>query len=44
MSPTTVYTMRRIPEDQTGVAKEAMIQAELMTQQAKGAYAAIVSV
>ena len=44
MSPTTMYTTRRIPEDQTGAAKEAMIQAELMTQQAKGAYDAIVSV
>ncbi|KAI5006007.1 hypothetical protein ZWY2020_033250 [Hordeum vulgare] len=44
MSPTTVYTTRRVPEDQTSAAKEALIQAELMTQQAKGAYDAIASV
>lgn len=43
MSPATVYATRRVPEDHTGAAKEAMIQAGLMTQQVKGAYDAIVS-
>ncbi|KAI4973552.1 hypothetical protein ZWY2020_041080 [Hordeum vulgare] len=44
MSPTTVYTTRCVPEDQTGAAKQAMIQVELMTKQVKGAYDAIVLV
>ncbi|KAI5016377.1 hypothetical protein ZWY2020_006228 [Hordeum vulgare] len=43
MSPATVYTTHRVPEDQTGAAKDAMIQAGLMKQQARGAYDTIVS-
>ncbi|KAE8797504.1 hypothetical protein D1007_27363 [Hordeum vulgare] len=37
---TLAYSMQHVPEDQTGVAKEAMIQAELMMQQTREAYEA----
>lgn len=34
------YSMQHVPEDQTGAAKEAMIQAGLMMQRTKEAYEA----
>ena len=35
---TAVYPLYRVPEDQTGAAKEAMIQAEQMMRRTKEAY------
>ena len=36
----TLFSLHRTPEDQTGAAKEAMMQAELMMQRTKEAYEA----
>jgi len=36
----TIFTLHRTPEDQTGAAKEAMIQAEFMMLRTKEAYEA----
>ena len=36
----TIFTLHRTPEDQTGAAKEAMMQAEYMMLRTKEAYAA----
>ncbi|KAI5011903.1 hypothetical protein ZWY2020_024037 [Hordeum vulgare] len=42
--PSTVqYDARHLPEDQVGAAKEAMVQAELMVGDAKGAYDSVAS-
>ena len=42
--PSTVhYVARRIPEDQVGAAKDAMVQVELMVGEAKGAYDSVAS-
>uniref|UniRef100_A0A8I6WRF1 Uncharacterized protein n=1 Tax=Hordeum vulgare subsp. vulgare TaxID=112509 RepID=A0A8I6WRF1_HORVV len=42
--PSTVhYDARRLPEDQVGAAKDAMVQVELMVGEAKGAYDSIAS-
>lgn len=41
MMPTSsslAFSLHRIPEEQTGAAKEAMIQVELMMQQTKEAF------
>jgi hypothetical protein len=38
--PTAAYPLHRVPEDQTGAAKEAMIQAEQMMRRTKDAYEA----
>jgi hypothetical protein len=38
--PTVVYPLYRVPEDQTGAAKEAMIQAEHMMRRTKEVYEA----
>ena len=37
------YDARRLPEDQVGAAKDAMVQVELMVGDAKGAYDSIAS-
>jgi len=36
----TIFSLHRVPEDQTGAAKEAMIQAEHMMRHTKEAYEA----
>ena len=42
--PSTVeYNVQRLPEDQVGAAKGAMVQAELMAGEAKKAYDSIAS-
>ncbi|KAI4976691.1 hypothetical protein ZWY2020_050298 [Hordeum vulgare] len=42
--PSTVqYDARRLPEDQVGAAKDAMVQVELMVGEAKGAYDSVAS-
>ena len=33
--PINIFSLYKVPEDQTGASKEAMIQAELMTQRLK---------
>ena len=38
--PINIFSQYKVPEDQTGASKEAMIQAELMTQQFKEVCAA----
>ncbi|KAE8803515.1 hypothetical protein D1007_20646 [Hordeum vulgare] len=41
LTPSTLaYSMQHVPEDQTGAAKEAMIQVGLMMQQTREAYEA----
>ena len=37
------YDARRLPEDQVGAAKDAMVQVELMVGEAKGAYDSVAS-
>jgi len=38
--PVNIFSLYKVPEDQTGASKEAMIQAELMTQRLKDMCAA----
>ena len=38
--PVNIFSLYKVPEDQTGASKEAMIQAELMTQRIKEVCAA----
>ena len=33
--PVNIFNLYKVPEDQTGASKEAMIQAELMSQRLK---------
>ena len=40
LSSQTIFSLHRVPEDQTGAAKEAMMQAEHMMQRTKEAYEA----
>ena len=37
-SPLTTFTLHRVPEDQVGASKEALIQAGLMCDRPKEAY------
>ena len=39
-TPVNIFSLYKVPEDQTGASKEAMIQAELMTQRLKEVCAA----